>query len=383
MRKIGFSLVVPVLNEQGNIKALIERLSAVIPKVTDNFEIIFIDDSSSDQTVEEIKRYSKNLPIKVFPKVGKVGKSYSLLEGFGRCRYESVGMIDGDLQYPPEALPEMIKKVSESDADIVIGSRKQYGAKKTRLIGTKIIINIYRLLFKMAYDTQSGLKVFKKEILERVDLSRVTRWTLDFELLHQALQKDYVIDSVDILFTERQAGKSKVNPLLVGGEIIYHVIEAKARRSLEPLSNLAQRTWVKQFLSFSIIGLINTFLDIGLFLSLTFYVSIFASHIIIAKALSFCIAATNSFILNRRFTFKHNGQFRKLYMPYLITATIGLGLNTGALYLAINAAHTNRITALVLATSAALLWNFFINKFWVFTESIPKKPAPIYQAKPV
>ena len=180
MDKAGFSLVIPVLNEQGNIKSLIERLNVAIPKAADNFEIIFIDDSSSDQTVEEIKHYSKNLPIKVFSKIGKLGKSYSLLEGFDRCNYDIVGMIDGDLQYPPEALPEMIKKVSESNADIVIGSRRQYNAKKSRLIGTKIIINTYRLLFKMTYDTQSGLKVFKKEILRQVDLSRVTAWTLDY-----------------------------------------------------------------------------------------------------------------------------------------------------------------------------------------------------------
>ncbi|HVC36316.1 MAG TPA: bifunctional glycosyltransferase family 2/GtrA family protein [Candidatus Dormibacteraeota bacterium] len=383
MDKEGFSLVVPVLNEQGNIKSLIERLNVAIPEAADNFEIIFIDDWSSDHTVEEIKHYSKNLPIVVFSKLGKLGKSYSLLEGFDRCRYGIVGMIDGDLQYPPEALPEMIKKVSGTEADIVIGSRKQYGAKKSRLIGTKIIINTYRLLFKMAYDTQSGLKVFKKEILGQLDLSRVTAWTLDFELLNQALQKNYVIDSVDILFSERIEGKSKVDPLLVGSEIIYHAMGAKARRTFEPLSNLAKRTWVKQFLSFSIIGLLNTLLDIGLFLGLTSYVSIFAAHIIIAKAVSFSIAATNSFILNRHFTFKHKGQFRKLYIPYLITSTIGLGLNTGALYLAINAAHANRITALILATSATLLWNFSINKLWVFTVSIPKKPARIYQVKPV
>ncbi len=377
----GFSLVIPVLNEQSNIKTLIERLILAIPKATDNFEIIFIDDSSSDKTVEKIKYYSKNLPIKVFPKVGKIGKSYSLLEGFDRCSYNIIGMIDGDLQYPPEALPEMIKKVLETNTDIVIGSRKQYGAKKSRLIGTRIVISIYRLLFKMTYDTQSGLKVFKKEILKQIDFSRVTGWTLDFELLHQALQKDYVINSIDILFTERQEGKSKVNPLLVGSEIIYHAIGTKTRRALEPFFSLSKKTLIKQFLNFSIIGLINTFLDIGLFLSLTSYVNFFASHIIIAKAISFSIAATNSFILNRRFTFQHKGKFRQLYLLYLITSTIGLGLNTGALYLAINIIHANLITSLILATTTTLLWNFLINKFVIFTKPILIKNAQINQVK--
>ena len=249
MSRTDFSLVIPVLNEEANIRPLIERILAVLPSLTGSYEIIFIDDSSTDRTVDMIEHYSKNLPVKVYSKFGKRGKSYSLIEGFNRCQYDIVGMIDGDLQYPPEALPEMIRKVSDGGADIVIGSRKQYGAKRSRLVGTKVIMNIYRVLFNMPYDIQSGLKVFKKDILAQVDLSRVSGWTFDFELLHEAHHKDFVIDSVDIMFDERIGGKSKVNPLLVGTEIIYHALGAKIRRAVRPVSKVAKKTWAKLPLS--------------------------------------------------------------------------------------------------------------------------------------
>ena len=121
----GISIVIPTYNEEKNISKLLDRIRLVFLNSSINYEIIFIDDSSTDETVKEINKYNKALPLKVYVKYircgfGKRGKASSLLLGFGLAKYDNVCMIDADLQYPPEAILPMYQKLK--NADVVIGN---------------------------------------------------------------------------------------------------------------------------------------------------------------------------------------------------------------------------------------------------------------------
>ena len=122
----GISIIIPTYNEEKNIHKLIERIRLAFFNSGVNYELIFIDDSSTDETVKEINRYSKAIPLKVYVKYikhgfGERGKASSLLLGFDLAKYDSVCMIDADLQYPPEAILPMYKKLK--DADVVVSNR--------------------------------------------------------------------------------------------------------------------------------------------------------------------------------------------------------------------------------------------------------------------
>src|SRR3990167_6106394 len=121
------SIVIPTFNESGNIEKVLARVDLAMNKIDQNYEIIVIDDHSTDGTWEILQdqRAKSNYPLRNFKKEGKKGKAYSLFEGFEKAKGEILVMIDSDLQYPPEAIPEMVGQINEN-TDIIVGNRKSY-----------------------------------------------------------------------------------------------------------------------------------------------------------------------------------------------------------------------------------------------------------------
>ncbi len=161
----NLSIVLPTRNERNNIVPLVERIHTSLTSINVNYELIFIDDHSTDGTQEIITTLSQTYPISLYEKKGKLGKANSLIEGFSYTHYDVICIIDADLQYPPEAIPEMLAKIY-SGADIVVANRKDQQTNFVR----KLFSEIYRLYFVrflhgINLDSQSGLKIFKKEII--------------------------------------------------------------------------------------------------------------------------------------------------------------------------------------------------------------------------
>jgi cellulose synthase/poly-beta-1,6-N-acetylglucosamine synthase-like glycosyltransferase len=217
-KKKGISIVVPVLNEAGNIAELLKRIDSSVKKTKLPYEVIMIDDHSIDNTQKEIEANSKKYPVKYFKKKGIIGKAQSLLEGFSEATYDILCMIDSDLQYPPEAIPEMLKKMDEGYG-VVIANRKERQTNFLRKFTSKSFNFVFgKWLHSLDFDIQSGLKLFKSEIIERVEL-RPLPWSFDLEFLIAARSAGYRITSVDILFDSRKNGKSKVNVLWASMQI--------------------------------------------------------------------------------------------------------------------------------------------------------------------
>lgn len=229
MKKL--SLIVPVLNEALNIKPLVERINWALSNNNLGYEIIFIDDNSTDDSKQIIEHLNSLYPIKFFSKKGACGKAQSIIEGFEYASYPLVGFIDADLQYPPEAIPEMINKI-EQGTDIVIANR---ATRETRDVRSKLSIlfnNYFIKILGFNVDVQSGLKLFRKEVLYGLKLNP-TKWGFDYEFLHKAHRMGWDIDSVDIAFSDRMFGTSKVNPWQTGVELATGVLKLKAKSLLK------------------------------------------------------------------------------------------------------------------------------------------------------
>lgn len=210
-QKKDISIVVPVYNEFSNIVQLIERLEESLLATNLTYEIVIVDDHSDDGTWEYLQRYGRSERIRVFEKKGKKGKAYSLIEGFLRSRGEMIGMIDADLQYPPEAIVGMVKKISEG-ADVVVANRKSYRDSLLRKVANKGFRFLFgRALFGLSFDVQSGLKLFRRRVFETVRFSPFSSWTFDLEFLHRASEAGFKILDFDIEFYPRRRGKSKIN----------------------------------------------------------------------------------------------------------------------------------------------------------------------------
>jgi glycosyltransferase involved in cell wall biosynthesis/cellulose synthase/poly-beta-1,6-N-acetylglucosamine synthase-like glycosyltransferase/O-antigen/teichoic acid export membrane protein len=230
MKEKQVSVVVPTLNEAGNIRPLVQRLKRTFEDASLVGEVIFIDDHSTDETDLAIEKmqleYSESLSIRFYLKQGQRGKAQSLIEGFGCAQHETVAMIDADLQYPPEAIPAMVEKLYHG-ADIIVANRVFYNTGISRSFLSKAFVFFFaRLLHNLHCDSQSGLKVFRKKILSEVILDP-TPWTFDMEFLLSARNYGYVIDTVDISFADRQAGVSKLNPFFAILEIGWSALKLK------------------------------------------------------------------------------------------------------------------------------------------------------------
>lgn len=221
------SVVIPTYNEEKNIPLLIKRLlnSLIVGKI--KYELIFVDDHSSDGTRSAIvKHSSQDLPLKLYLKDGKKGKAYSVIQGIKNATYENVAMIDADLQYPPEKIPLMLKKLEEG-FDLVVADRKKAKISFARRIVSKSYDFFFnKLLHNLSVDVQSGLKVFKKKVVENIEL-QPSAWTLDLELLLHAKSQGYKITSIPIDFKERIYGKSNVNLIKTSAEIGLFAIKKR------------------------------------------------------------------------------------------------------------------------------------------------------------
>lgn len=230
-------IIAPVLNEVDNVEKLIKRIDNAFRAKNYTYGVIFIDDHSTDGTYEKLKGLEDKYPIQVLRKVGKGGKAYSILEGSRLADSELIAMIDADLQYPPEILPEMIELMRTHG--VVVANRKQHSTSLLRKTASKINKFIFgKLLLNFKVDTQSGLKVFRKEIIEHILDKDVTPWTLDMHILQTALELGYTIGCVDIDFLERQHGKSKVKLGRASFEIMQASLKLKlAKNKIYPIKS--------------------------------------------------------------------------------------------------------------------------------------------------
>lgn len=213
------SIIVPVWNEAENIPSLVKRISKTCNKANLSYELIFIDDHSTDKTIELLADIQKGYPIFFYTKEGKQGKAFSLYEGFKKASAKILVMIDADLQYPPEVIPEMVAMLHDH-VDIVVSERIHEQRSHMRKLLSKSYKFLFgKILFGLHTDVQSGLKVFKREIFEAIKTKPASGWTFDLEVLYKATYLGFKIANYPILFKDRKNGKSKVSIIKTTWEI--------------------------------------------------------------------------------------------------------------------------------------------------------------------
>lgn len=139
------SLVIPVFNEEKLIDELISRTIAALESFTRDYEVIFVDDGSTDQSLSKILLHKeKNKNIKVLSLSKNFGHQAAYTAGLEHARGDILAMMDGDLQDPPELLSEMYRKITGDDFDIISAKRTGRKGKPARKLWTKLFHRIFR-----------------------------------------------------------------------------------------------------------------------------------------------------------------------------------------------------------------------------------------------
>jgi dolichol-phosphate mannosyltransferase len=161
------SVVVPVFNESSLIGELLKRVKANVKLITEDFEILIVDDGSKDQTWELIEAEAKKESrIKGIKFSRNFGHHYAITAGLHNSEGEWVVVMDGDLQDRPEVIPELYKK-AQAGFDVVFVSRKNRPEKLYYRMAQKIFYLILRSLSGIDFDsTQANFSIISKKVVE-------------------------------------------------------------------------------------------------------------------------------------------------------------------------------------------------------------------------
>ncbi len=165
----AISVVVPLCNERPALEELYTRLAAVLTEIADEYEIIFVDDGSTDGSIEKLKEFRAiNSAVRYVRFRRNFGKSAALAAGFRNSRYPIIATMDADLQDMPEQLSLLVDKLKEG-CDLVSGWRHNRHDKLSKRIGSKIYNRTTSFLTGVRlHDINCGLKCYRREVLDEV-----------------------------------------------------------------------------------------------------------------------------------------------------------------------------------------------------------------------
>ena len=172
---MDISIVIPLLNEQNSLEELSSSVSSVINDLNLKYEIILIDDGSTDNSWKIISKIClKNQHIKGIRFLKNFGKSQALSAGFKACNGDVVITMDADLQDDPNEIPELYKKINEDNFDLVSGWKKvRYDSIIFKNFPSKIFNWAARITSGLKLnDFNCGIKAYKKEVIQKVKLTR-------------------------------------------------------------------------------------------------------------------------------------------------------------------------------------------------------------------
>jgi len=214
--KIMHSIVIPAYNEAEGLPVVLKKIQKV---VDDSFEILVVDDGSTDGTAETAKKCSCRL---ISHDVNQ-GKGAAMKTGIKNARGENVIFIDADDTYPVETIVEIAVSLGEYDYVVASRSRGKQNIPAFNRIGNAIFRNSIRYIYRFkAYDPLTGLYGLKKTHLEKMDL-RSKGFGIESEIAIKAASMGLKIKDIPIVYKDR-IGKAKLNGLRDGYRIARTII---------------------------------------------------------------------------------------------------------------------------------------------------------------
>ncbi|MBN2250753.1 MAG: glycosyltransferase family 2 protein [Candidatus Altiarchaeota archaeon] len=204
------SIVIPVYNEEGNIKRLYSELRQVLDPLKRPCEIIFIDDGSSDKTfpiIKELHASDKNVKAVSFRR--NFGKSAALSAGFEKASGDIVYTLDGDLQDDPKEIPRFLDKLEEG-FDLVVGWKYRRRDPQTKKLPSKVFNKLTSSLTGVRiHDMNCCFKAYRKEVVKNLSL---------YGELHRYIPalvhwKGYRVAEIKVNHRPRTHGRSKYGPM--------------------------------------------------------------------------------------------------------------------------------------------------------------------------
>jgi len=195
---VKLSVIVPAYNEEQAMERTLVVLSRYLASNFGDFEIVVVSDGSRDQTFSIAQKFASDR-VKVFEYQPNRGKGRALKYGFSKATGEVIVFYDTGIDFPPSQIGDFAGILKKTGADLVIGSKRHPQSKINYPFKRKIISMLAQICTRLLFnfnvrDTQVGLKVFNRQVLEEVmPLMLVKRFAFDIELLALARRRGFKI----------------------------------------------------------------------------------------------------------------------------------------------------------------------------------------------
>lgn len=358
--EILLSLILPTYQESQNIPAIVQQLTSkldtIIPAA---YELIVVDDDSPDRTWSIALELTETYPqLRVIRRTDERGLATAVVRGWQAARGEILGVIDADLQHPPEILSQLWQAMGQG-ADLALASRNVEGggvsewsllrrilSRGAQILGLLVLPEV----IGRVSDPMSGYFLVSRSAIANRLLS-----PLGYKILVETVGRGQIDKIVEVgyEFQERHSGDSKVTAQQYI-EYILHLLRLRLARS-------------GRFLTFLAVGLSGLVVDMTILYLLTdqqtLHWPLTRSKILAAE-----VAIINNFLWNDRWTFgdmaaKQPGRRQKLrrFAKFNLVCLMGVGINVLILNIIYNWVIPNQYIANLIAIATATLWNFWIN----------------------
>jgi len=367
---LTLSLIIPTYNEGQNLVPLITALVDILePLLPNDYELIVVDDDSPDLTWRQGLALGDRVPqLRVMRRQGERGLSSAVIRGWQVAQGRVLGVIDADLQHPPEVLQELLAAI-QAGADLAVASRHVEGggvsewslARRVLSRGAQTLgLLILPGVVGRVSDPMSGFFMVRRQTIAGPILN-----PKGYKILLEVLGRGTIdtITEVGYVFQERQEGSSKVTWRQYL-DYIHHLLRLRAGGRL---SHLHQRFPWRRFLRFGLVGLSGVVVDMVILYLLhsTLGFPLTRSKIVAAE-----IAILNNFIWNDAWTFADvslrqrgwSARFKR-FLKFNLICLGGLVLNVLVLNLIYNLIFGQRWAYLanLIAIGLVTIWNFWLN----------------------
>ncbi|WP_286390383.1 glycosyltransferase [Pseudanabaena mucicola] len=371
-KPVTFSLIIPTYNESKNLEKLVEVLSQILNSYwKGDYELIIVDDDSPDRTWQVGLELMPHYPqLRVMRRQQEKGLSTAVIRGWQASQGEILGVIDGDLQHPPETLINMLNEM-QNGMDLVVASRHIEGggvsdwgfirrllSRGAQMLGLIILPNV----IGRVSDPMSGYFMVRRSAIANCLMN-----PLGYKILIEVLGRGSVgkVAEVGYVFQERKEGESKVT----WRQYVDYIMHLLRLRSRGRISRIRERLRVpiNRFLKFGIVGFSGVFVDMAI-LYLLSDASTLHWGLTRSKIISSEVAVINNFLWNDLWTFSDISSHQKgwqkrikRFLKFNFICLFGMGLNLIILNVLYNYAHINQYIANLIAIAIVTIWNFWFN----------------------
>lgn len=376
-RSLGFSLVIPTYNESKNVEKIVRQLTALLDEfVPNNYELILVDDNSPDRTWEVAHALTQKYgQLRVMRRQHERGLSSAVIRGWQAAQGKILGVIDADLQHPPETLIQLLSQM-QAGADLAVASRhvegggvsdwsvvRRFLSRGAQVLGLLILPNVVGRVT----DPMSGYFMVRRSAISGPHLN-----PLGYKILLEVIGRGQIkeIAEVGYVFQEREEGESKVTWKQYF-TYLGHLAKLRSRGRVGRMRQKfsLQNFPLKRFMRFGIVGLSGVFVDMVV-LYLLSDPSTLAWGLTRSKIIAAEVAILNNFLWNDAWTFADISQSQqgmrarlRRFLKFNVVCLTGLILNVLLLNLIFNLVFGGqyRYLANLIAIALVTAWNFWLN----------------------